>query len=265
MKKTHIQYNHLNLSTLIYDLDYEVNPYELEQSSIPTPNLVARNKENGHAHVFYSLDKPIYQANYRQMLSKPFRYATAIDKKLTKGLGADVGYSGLIAKNVLNNKWEVFDLHGYNYQLAELDLNIKIDRRERLESGLGRNCTIFDTVRQRAYTLIREPFLSEDMFRYELENHCRGVNNSFPAPVSESELNAIAKSIAKWVWANMSPEGFNYWADNRRKKSIEVRQAKAELKAIAVRKYAIDNPTASYRAIASHFGYDKNTIRKYLL
>ena len=51
------------------------------------------------------------------------------------------------------------------------------------------------------------------------ENH-----NLFKNPLPEREILSIGKSVGKWVYRNMSPEGFFEWAEARRKKSLEVRQ-----------------------------------------
>lgn len=266
MKKNYLQYNFTNLSTLIYDLDYEVNPYDITTgSTLPAPNLLAYNQNNGHAHAFYILDKPVYQASFNQKKAAAFKYAAYVDKKLTIGLEADRGYGKLLAKSIFNNYWKIFDIHDVNYQLGDLDLNIKIDRRERLDFGLGRNCTVFDTVRHRAYKMrLHETFLNDDFFYYAVLQECHAINSIFETKLQDRELHHIAKSISRWTLRNITPAGFQNWGDNRRKKSLEVRQSKAEEKAQRVREYKAINPKSSIRGIAKKLGYGRDLVHRAL-
>ncbi|WP_201035763.1 replication initiation protein, partial [Salmonella enterica] len=88
------------------------------------------------------------------------RYAAAIDCALRDLLGADEGYSGRICKNPLHPHWQVFEWEPRLYELGDLDswldLTLYSDRRRKLPYyGIGRNCNLFEDVRQWAYRAIR--------------------------------------------------------------------------------------------------------------
>ncbi|MFL9598634.1 replication initiation protein, partial [Aeromonas veronii] len=90
------------------------------------------------------------------------RYLAAIEHVLANRMGADIGYAGLITKNPVHGDWwtiwhhsEVFSLD----YLAEFCPDAELaaySRRSRKEvGGLGRNVTVFDNVREWAYSAVR--------------------------------------------------------------------------------------------------------------
>lgn len=268
--KKYIQYNHANLSTLIYDIDRDDNLFDLIQDSQkPTPNLMAINKDNGHSHFFYCLKDPVYQANFDQKKASAFRFACRVDAGLTATLEADQGFGGLIAKNVFSNAWRVEEIHGTLWELSELAdycPKEKLDQRRRIEPiGIGRNCTVFDTVRKIAYRLIREPFLSFEFFHFEVVKNAHQINHNFPTPLTSKEVDGIAKSISNWVWTNMSPQGFIEWQKAMNKRSQAVRTASSLQKAQIIKDYKQMHPEASIRLIAELFGYSHMTVYRALL
>ncbi len=264
MQKSYLQYNHNNLSTLVYDLDYAVNPYDLaEGNTAPAPNIIAQNRENGHAHVFYCLDKPVYMASFDQKKNTAFRYAGYVDKKMTIGLEADPGYGKLLAKSIYrDDRWKILDIHGQQYLLGDLDLDVKIDRRERLDYGYGRNVTLFETVRRRAYRLVRQSWFNYEIYEQIVWAEANQVNHTFPKPLRENEVGHIVKSIAQWTWTRMSPVGFTQWAENRRKKSQRVRSAKSQKRAQQAR--FLRDKGLNQSQIAKELGLNQSQVSRLL-
>jgi len=137
-----------------------------------------------------------------------------------------------LAKNPLrNDRWVVQKFESYLYDLYWLadwvDLGNLLDGRRRLpEVGLGRNCTLFDKTRLWAYRAIRSNWLNFDTWRYMVHAVAMRYNCEFSSPLPEKEVSYLSKSVATWVWENMSPDGFRRWGDNRRRKSIVVRKAR---------------------------------------
>ena len=88
-------------------------------------------------------------------------------------------------------------------------------RRSRKEvGGLGRNVTVFDNVREWAYSAVREFWRPNgyeawaDAVRAACESaNAFGREQGGPLPVSE--IKATAKSIARWVWNRFTPAGFS--------------------------------------------------------
>ncbi len=96
-------------------------------------------------------------------LAKPLRYLAAIEHVLARRLGADMGYVGLITKNPVHRDWWTTWHNHAPYPLDYLaefcpDADLAAySRRSRKEvGGLGRNVTVFDNVREWAYSAVRE-------------------------------------------------------------------------------------------------------------
>ena len=122
---------------------------------VPTPSYVLLNAENGHAHVFYELETAV--ATHDAARTAPLRYLAAIEAALRVALGGDVGYAGFICKNPHSQAWELHRGRRELYSLPELADYLTLPRLEDLKrepSGFGRNCTLFDGLRQWAYRAV---------------------------------------------------------------------------------------------------------------
>ena len=211
--RAYLQYNpRHSIGWLCYDMDSDTAILDWDDRHCPAPNIIVMNRNNGHAHLFYAIGKPVH--DYYGASQKALRYVASIDIALTRKLGADPGYAKLISKNPLNDRWYVTTPRADPYDLEELadwlDLDAYQDRRRRLPTeGLGRNCTLFETLRIWAYRARRQPHLSEEMFHSTVRNHALVINGAFNPPLPHSEVRATAKSVAKWTWRNMSPEAFS--------------------------------------------------------
>lgn len=270
IKRRYIQPNkHTDLKWLVYDIDRPTAYFDWYDLKAPTPNIVVMNRDNGHAHLLYGLEVPVYkQPSAKQ---KPLRYAASIDVALAKKLDADPGYTGLICKNPHHKSWEVGFFESVSYDLNWLadyvDLDPFYDRRKHLPPvGLGRNCTLFDVTRHWSYRQIRKPqgWLSESFFVEAVIEYAYSYNLSFPCPLPSREVKATGKSIGKWTFRNMSAEGFRSWGDNRRRASIRVRSASAQEKANQVKEYKRTHPEASIRAIADVLGFGRDLVNRAL-
>jgi len=169
------------------------------------------NPANGHSHYLYLLDTPVRTAIDGN--PKPIKYAAAIQTAMRSRLNADPGYCGLIAKNPLNQHWKTKIWTDQAYSLGDLadylDLTEKAANRERFDNyGLGRNCNIFNDLREYAYSAIRqasgfEQFHS-DCFAYALN-----LNVALSSPLLLNEIKAIAKSVARWTYTNFDKSKFS--------------------------------------------------------
>lgn len=270
IKRRYIQPNSpSDLRWLVYDIDRPTGYFDWYDRHGPTPNIVVRNRDNGHAHLLYGLEVPVYKQPTAQ--KRPMRYAAAIDVALTEKLEADPGYAGLLCKNPLHPSWDVSIFEKSSYTLGWLadyvDLEPFRDKRIHLPPvGLGRNCTLFEVTRRWAYRQRRSPqgWLSVGFFIEAVTAYAAGYNlQTFTKnPLPWAEVKATGKSIGKWTWENMDEVGFRAWGDNRRAKSIRVRKAGAFEKAQQARLYRETHPEASNRAIAQVLGYSLDTVNR---
>lgn len=254
---------------LIYDIDRETASWDWQDRHVAAPNWVAMNRENGHAHLGYGLEKGVW-AQYG-VKDKAFRYMASVDVAMTKVLEADPGYSKLICKNPLRGDyWDVGLYQTALYDLPwladYLDLEPYSDARKRLPPiGLGRNCTLFDLTRQWAYKAIRQSWLSREMFEDGVIQHALAYNEAnFTQPLARNDVINTSRSIAKWTWTHMSPAGFNAWGDNRRAKSIAVRGASSQTKAQEVRDLRFNSPKLTQDEIAQLLGISRRSVIRIL-
>jgi AraC-like DNA-binding protein len=253
-----------NLRWLPVDVDQsDAGIRYLDTRSAP-PNIIAINRENGHAHYLYGLEVPVWR-NHETARKTPVRFAAAIQIGLTRQLQADPAYSGLITKNPCrHDAWTIVQPRFESYDLNELadwtDLSGLTDYRRRLpEIGLGRNVELFDTVRFWAYRHIREGWLSYDYWLGAVFEYA-GSQNLFAAPLPISELSSISKSVAKYTWQNMSPQGFREWSENRRRRSAIVRGRRSQERAQEARTLRAEG--WKLQDIADQIGISKSRVSR---
>ena len=205
IQKPYIQHNPPCLvSSLVFDIDRQDAYFAWSDANLPTPTWIAKNRQNGHAHIGYMLLAPVCTTHRAKQ--NVIQYLAKIEQAYSLALGADRGYTGLITKNPCHGTWEnhTFGVQPYdlNYLADFVELQeLKTDLKE--VSGLGRNCMMFDNVRFCAYEAIRA-FISGsyDVWHREVLNVAINANGAFLEPLPYSEVKATAKSISRWVWRN---------------------------------------------------------------
>lgn len=209
--KRYIQLNHPYYTYFfIFDIDQPAAYVEYFYSmvGVPTPNLIIENPENGHAHFIYRLKTPIYNTDASRQ--GPIKLGNAVYNALRELLSADIGYSGLIAKNAIHEHWRTNTLRKEPYTLNELSKNLdltayQVNKLVKVDEaiGLGRNSCVFHTVRHWAYVEIRKyrAEIYSEWFKCVLKK-CESLNMQFITPMSYNEVKAIAKSIARFCWKN---------------------------------------------------------------
>ena len=276
--RAQIQFNWKHsVKYLAYDDDKEDALFGWEERGCPPPNLLIRNGLNGHAHLLYALETPVHKYTEDRVSGKkgpaakqaPLRYLAAVDVALTEALGADPGYTKLICKNPLSDRWEVFCFRQETYDLDELaswvDLSKYSDRRRRLpDIGYGRNCTLFERLRMWAYRERRQPMLSQETFLYRVRARAMALNAEFEKPLPANEVRNTAKSVGNWTWVHMSAEGFRAWQSKNGKRSGVVRREKA----LELRKRVVEAhescPTLTQQDIADLYGINQATVSRHL-
>lgn len=267
------------LHWLVFDIDRADARWRYEDVIAPPPNLVVMNPENGHAHYYYALKAPVNVGeNGRQ---KPKQYAEAVYRGLGAILGADPQYARLMAKNPLHPSHVTLCPTNQLYELAELDEYIvrrnegavwQAAARARGEAvnANGRNCTMFDRLREWAYSWVPEYRGSGASFDDWL-SACRRqaeVSGEFPGhsegSLPDSEIKATAKSVAKWTWNRY---------DGRRGNSEDfplIQAARGKMKGRRKRDRFLDKAKElkasgmSNKAIARAFGVSAPTVANWL-
>ena len=252
---------------LVYDVDRPTASYDWYDNNSPPPNLVVTNLKNGHAHLLYSLAVPVLQAEESSL--KAQRFLGAVDIALTRKLEADPGYAGLISKNPIHKHWftrayqeESYDL---NWLADYLDMSDLTDRRRRLpDIASGRNVNLFNDLRRWAYRAYRKgwetPWLGFEYWLSDVAYQAQMLNLNFDDPLPLNEVHHTAKSVSKFCWEKLSPEGFREWQRAMNKRSQAVRKGKAHEKWLVIQEALRANPGASYRELEQLTGMSKSTI-----
>ena len=193
-----------------WDFDSEGRPlegstYAWERADLPPPNFICRNPVNGNCHYYYELNAPIVRGEKGR--SHPQEYFTAIERAYQRQLKADIGYVGHISKNPFHPHWETVVFRNEPYELGELADYVELERSSRYQheddaAGYGRNTTLFNNLRQWAYSEVSKArsSVSLDHWHKEVFRQAQQYNATFTFPLGFNEVKATAKSIAKWTW-----------------------------------------------------------------
>jgi len=216
----HIQHNPpSHVACLVFDVDSSDGYEAWKDAGLPAPNWITFNPKNSHAHYGYYLEAVVARTSAAKQ--KPLRYLAAIEHVLAKRLGADMGYAGLITKNPIHGDWwtiwhhcEPFSLDYLADFCPDADLAAYSRRSRKEATGLGRNVTVFDNVREWAYSAVREFWRPNgyEAWADAVRATCESANTfglEQGGPLPHSEIKATAKSIARWVWNRFTPAGFS--------------------------------------------------------
>lgn len=207
LKLPYIQINppHLRM-WMLFDVDRPGAALAWEDANLPAPAWAAVNRENGHAHLAYGLSAPVLVADNARR--QPIRFLQGIEGAYREALRADRGYSGLITKNPRHPLWRVLYGDPRLWELGELAEYGNVEKyipryaRKPEEVGLGRNCIVFEFLRQWAYRNIRAAKARRNFVLWQADCNNRALvrNGDFPHPMDGREVWHIAKSVAQWTW-----------------------------------------------------------------
>lgn len=193
---------------IVVDIDRATAQYAFEDAGLPQPTIMVMNPTNGHAHYYYLLSSPVSMGPGSR--SKPIEYYEAVKRGLTRRLGGDACYNGLLSKNPFHEKWVTIWNANASFELSELDDYLTnedkaFEVQEPETSSYGRNCKLFNTLRLKAYQVCesfhrlpdgRERYMDWLMRNAELMNH---------GGLGWNEVRGICRSILKWTWERYSP------------------------------------------------------------
>ena len=275
IKKRYIQHNPPGIvSYLAFDIDRANAGAAWLDSNAPRPSFIIKNPENGHAHYLYALETPVTTTSAARL--KPVRYVAAIERAIAEQLGADAGYSGLIIKNPAHSHWQTLVVETRPYSLSRLSQGLDLSEaanaariRECATSGLGRNCTIFDDLRQWAYKAVVHHWKpgGEDGFIKATRAKAHELN-LFAEPLLHKEVDQIAKSVSKWVWKRFSPSARQALIERTHTPEIQAQRGakKGQAKRDELMGKAMMMTLAAYstREIAEELGVSAMTVSNWI-
>lgn len=224
----YIEANPQSLSNLlVVDIDHaDARMRALWDREEWRPNTIVENRDNGQAHAVWAMAEPITRTEYARR--KPLAYAAAVTEGLRRSVDGDKGYSGLMTKNPTHEAWDASWITDHLYTLDELAEHLTTadfmpprswQRTKRKNPvGLGRNCTLFETVRWDVYRVARtirrrneHPTL-EDTRELEaaIVSLCQGMNATFSEALPAPEIAATIRSFYKWITTR-----YTGWTDSR--------------------------------------------------
>lgn len=211
LERRYIQYNPpAMINWLAFDIDRPYVGFESEWRTVAPPNIVVVNPKNQHSHYLYGIAAGVCTTNAGR--DKPRRLLSAIDEGYRHALDADPGFSRLICKNPLSAHWVVQLLREDLYDLSELAEYVDLDAADerirktpkKQRSGVGRNCSMFDSLRAWAYRWVKDyQTRGLDQWHEAVRDKAEKLN-TFITPLPASEIRATARSVAKWTWSHYS-------------------------------------------------------------
>lgn len=145
----YVELNQLYKKFIALDIDTPGSAYLWDEHGLPPPTIVVVNPENAHCHYLYELNTPVYYTEEARRAPQKFYEAT--DIALTRLLGADAAFTGHLVKNPLHPSWRTICNHrSYDLEdFQEYGVDLTPHRRKEVlrDSGIGRNTTLFDTLR----------------------------------------------------------------------------------------------------------------------
>jgi hypothetical protein len=225
LKYAYIQINGpRKISYLCFDIDRRFAGIAWIEANLPMPTIIVINPDGEHTYLIYELKEPIWKSIEHNPLlpeAPPIRYMDAIYNAMHKALDADPDYNKLLVQNPFHPRWTVRIGRNEPYTLAELAEHLDLSDTAKAIStrgGEGRNCSLFDSVREWSYRHVNE-LKSYDDFTKAIYYETKRLNNEFSEPLPLQEVRSITRSISRWTWSkydgNYEPMGNRYKNDEK--------------------------------------------------
>ena len=203
--KKYIQLNPPNLlGFIVVDVDRAGAADAWQDAGLPPPTWCAINPKNGHAHLVWALEQPVWAGGENQ---RPGHFFKATEEAFRIKLAGDPGYAGLLSKNPISRAHHLhfpagIRLYDLVYLSEFIDLPKRLrKRRETPEEG-WRNCGVFDELRGWAYVAVSE-FSDPATFGASCAVRAHQINAVLARPMDAGEVLHIARSVARWTWRKM--------------------------------------------------------------
>jgi hypothetical protein len=205
------------VSWLIFDLDHK-NAMIWEEVGLPAPNLIVRNRQSGHSHLYYAIP-PVCTTEAAR--SKPIAFMKAVYEAFAARLNADTDFhSGPVAKTPGHPWWLTHELHAHVFELGELADYVGLPVSSPWGKGPqldkvshSRHCILFEQLRHYAYSIVNRERKQGSFatFTRLLEAYAHNHNSfqklGFSENLPQSSLRATVKSVARWTWDRYTGSG----------------------------------------------------------
>lgn len=204
----YVELNQFYKKFIALDIDIP-GSFELwNDKGLPPPTIIIVNPVTTHTQYFYELKTPVYYTEHARRA--PQRFYEDIDLGLTHKLGADLSFASHIVKNPLHKSWRTivhattYDLEDFKEYGVECSGHRRQLRKQAETSSVGRNCTLFDTLRFWAYGAVRS-YDCHDSFVQAVDKRALEINLTFSTwssgvlPVKE--VLSTAKSVSRYTWS----------------------------------------------------------------
>lgn len=182
----------------------------------PPPTYTTLNLDSGHQQPGYLLAQPVARGTQAQQ--GPQRYADDVRRLLTRELGGDPDFGGLISRGPLHPGHVTRPVSGRVYTLGELLRSLPpmpgVSRRAANAAAEdadreGRNCAAFEALRFVAYGLHDQGVTGAALLR-QVQHQADELNRSTfgqhaAGSLTARELAGIVRSICKWTDAHHRP------------------------------------------------------------
>ena len=251
------------VSWLVFDLDHS-NSWIWEDKRLPEPNIIVSTPHTGRSHLYYAISPVCVSDNAHQ---KPIEYMKAVQRGMARALEADESYTGRIAKNPFCDHWKTIELHSYQYNLADLasivePISKALFTPKEEEDPRGRNCNLFLNLRYWAYAhvLKAKKETSFDDWLALVTKRAFSLSN-IEIDFRENEIEAVAKSVAKWTWSHYTGSGVDRGAMELSNTDLPL-QNKQRLSARRTHKVRTEGTEKRIRAAISQLTQGKAKVTK---
>lgn len=189
-------------SFIAVDIDRKDALLRLYDHETP-PHLAIINRDNGHAHALWHLRKPIYIDDSN---APPIRYLRAVRRGLDRALGGDHSYSGTLVRNPAHPDWNTHCLRPIDltYSLADLATHLDLSAATVVEkNSMGRNDTLFASLRRWGMAN-KAKYESDSLFGSDMRDQAEYLNEQFPIPLGQKEVDQIVRSVSRYIWKKWS-------------------------------------------------------------
>ena len=218
-----------SIPALLFDMDDDPTDWLVDVlgSDMPRPNWITWRRSNDHAHVCYTLARPVLTGAQARMT--PQAWLARIGEYLAAKLRADAAYSSTLAHNPMSRasrgRYRTDWLREEPYSLAELAGYVPAGWRRPIKQPLtvyGRNDTLFRAGMKWSGRPANWGKWSA------LETHLWALNAGFIEPLNARELAGIVKSIIRYQRRNLESgkqqEMFSRIQAARARKGGEIRR-----------------------------------------